>query len=171
MYSRGLSALAFTADFPPAAPKFHQRTHRVRLRNLGAADKKSSRKIKRRKTPRVHKKTAGGKINGGNFNSAAFRRTDEYSGRFQHRGDETDEYMAGGRLGADQCVCRLSCGMVHHREGAHRGSVPRKAVVSAARRGNWRVYHDHGYLEYGRARPGEGGDADRHFPARSGVAD
>ena len=59
--------------------------------------------------------------------------------------------------------------MVHHREGAHRGSVPRKAVVSAARRGNWRVYHDHGYLEYGRARPGEGGDADRHFPARSGV--
>ena len=34
MYSRGLSALAFTADFPPAAPKFHQRTHRVRLRNL-----------------------------------------------------------------------------------------------------------------------------------------
>ena len=36
---------------------------------------------------------------------------------------------------------------------------------------NWRVYHDHGYLEYGRARPGEGGDADRHFPARSGVAD
>ena len=101
MYSRGLSALAFTADFPPAAPKFHQRTHRVRLRNLGAADKKSSRKIKRRKTPRVHKKTAGGRINGGNFNSAAFRRTDEYSGRFQHRGDETDEYMAGGRLGAD----------------------------------------------------------------------
>ena len=44
-------------------------------------------------------------------------------------------------------------------------------VVSAVRRGNWRVYHDHGYLEYGRARPGEGGDADRHFPARSGVAD
>ena len=26
---------------------------------------------------------------------------EEYSGRFQHRGDETDEYMAGGRLGAD----------------------------------------------------------------------
>ena len=67
--------------------------------------------------------------------------------------------MAGGRLGADQCVCRLSCGMVHHREGADRGFVPRKAVVSAARRGNWRCYHDHGYLEYGRARPGEGGDA------------
>ena len=56
MYSRSLSALAFTADFPPAAPKFHQRTHRVRLRNLGTTDKKSSRKIKRRKTPRVHKK-------------------------------------------------------------------------------------------------------------------
>ena len=116
MYSRGLSALAFTADFPPAAPKFHQRTHRVRLRNLGTTDKKSSRKIKRRKTPRVHKKTAGGKINGGNFNSAALRSADEYSGCFQHGGDETDEYMAGGRLGADQCVCRLSCGMVHYRE-------------------------------------------------------
>ena len=54
MYSRGLSALAFTADFPPAAPKFHQRTHRVRLRNLGTTDKKSSHKIKHRKTPRVH---------------------------------------------------------------------------------------------------------------------
>ena len=40
MYSRGLSALAFTADFPPTAPKFHQRTHRVRLRNLGTTDKK-----------------------------------------------------------------------------------------------------------------------------------
>ena len=25
-------ALAFTADFPPVAPEFHQRTHRVRLR-------------------------------------------------------------------------------------------------------------------------------------------
>ena len=56
MYSRSLSALAFTADFPPAALKFYQRTHRVRLRNLGTTDKKSSRKIKRRKTPRVHKK-------------------------------------------------------------------------------------------------------------------
>ena len=80
MYSRSLSALAFTVDFPPAAPKFHQRTHRVRLRNLGTTDKKSSRKIKRRKTPRVHKKTAGGRINGGNFNSAAFRSIDEYTG-------------------------------------------------------------------------------------------
>ena len=54
MYSRGLSALAFTADFPPAAPKFHQRTHRVRLRNLGTTDKKSSHKIKHKKIPRVH---------------------------------------------------------------------------------------------------------------------
>ena len=78
MYSRGLSALAFTADFPPAAPKFHQRTHRVRLRNLGAADKKYSRKIKRRKTQRVNKKKAGGRINGGNFNRADLRRNDEY---------------------------------------------------------------------------------------------
>ena len=54
MYSRGLSALAFTADFPPTAPKFHQRTHRVRLRNLGTTDKKSSHKIRHRKIPREH---------------------------------------------------------------------------------------------------------------------
>ena len=40
MYSRSLSARAFVADFPPAAPEFHQRTHRVRLRNLGTTDKK-----------------------------------------------------------------------------------------------------------------------------------
>ena len=33
-------ARAFVADFPPAAPEFHQRTHRVRLRNLGTTDKK-----------------------------------------------------------------------------------------------------------------------------------
>ena len=54
MYSRSLSARAFVADFPPAAPEFHQRTHRVRLRNLGTTDKKSSRKIKYKKIPRVH---------------------------------------------------------------------------------------------------------------------
>ena len=42
-------ALAFAADFPPVAPKFHQRTPRVRLRNLGTTDKKSSRKIKYKK--------------------------------------------------------------------------------------------------------------------------
>lgn len=54
MYSRGLSALAFTADFPPAAFKFYQRTHRVRLKNLGTTDKKSSRKIKYKKIPRAH---------------------------------------------------------------------------------------------------------------------
>jgi len=54
MYSRSLSALAFAADFPPVAPEFHQRTHRVRLRNLGTTDKKSSHKIKHRKIPRVH---------------------------------------------------------------------------------------------------------------------
>jgi len=47
-------ALAFAADFPPAAPEFHQRTHRVRLRNLSTTDKKSSRKIKYKKVPRVH---------------------------------------------------------------------------------------------------------------------
>ena len=44
MYSRSLSARAFVADFPPAAPEFHQRTHRVRLRNLGTTDKKSATK-------------------------------------------------------------------------------------------------------------------------------
>ena len=47
-------ALAFAADFPPVAPEFHRRTHRVRLRNLGTIDKKSSRKIKYKKIPRVH---------------------------------------------------------------------------------------------------------------------
>ena len=59
MYSRSLSALAFAADFPPVAPGFHQRTHRVRLRNLGTTDKKSSRKIRYRKIPREHKKEKG----------------------------------------------------------------------------------------------------------------
>ena len=33
-------ARAFVADFPPAAPRFHQRTHRVRLKKLGTTDKK-----------------------------------------------------------------------------------------------------------------------------------
>ena len=47
-------ALAFAADFPPVAPEFHQRTHRVRLRNLGTTDKKSSHKVKYKKIPRVH---------------------------------------------------------------------------------------------------------------------
>ena len=46
MDSRSLSVLAFVADFLPVAPEFHQRTHRVRLRNLGTTDKKSSHKIK-----------------------------------------------------------------------------------------------------------------------------
>ena len=32
-------APAFVADFPPVAPEFHQRTHRIRLRNLGTTDK------------------------------------------------------------------------------------------------------------------------------------
>lgn len=48
-------ALAFVADFPTAAPKFHQRMHRVRLKNLGTTDKKSSHQIKHKKIPRVHK--------------------------------------------------------------------------------------------------------------------
>ena len=47
-------ALAFVADFPPAAPEFHQRTHRVRLKNLGTTDKKSSHKIKHKKIAGVH---------------------------------------------------------------------------------------------------------------------
>ena len=47
-------APAFVADFPPAAPEFHHRTHRVRLRNLGTTDKKSSHKIRYRKIPREH---------------------------------------------------------------------------------------------------------------------
>ena len=32
-------ALAFVADFLPVESKFHQRTHRIRLKNLGATDK------------------------------------------------------------------------------------------------------------------------------------
>jgi len=47
-------ALAFAADFPPAAPEFQRRTQRQRLRNLGTTDKKSSRKIKYKKISRVH---------------------------------------------------------------------------------------------------------------------
>ena len=47
-------ALAFVADFPPAAPRFQQRAHRVRLKNLDITDKKSSHKIKHKKIPRVH---------------------------------------------------------------------------------------------------------------------
>ena len=47
-------ALAFAADFSPVAPEFYQRTHRVRLKNLGTTDKKSSRKIKYKKISRVH---------------------------------------------------------------------------------------------------------------------
>ena len=50
-------APAFVADFPPVAPEFHQRTHRVRLRNLGTTDKKSSHKIRHRKIPREPIKT------------------------------------------------------------------------------------------------------------------
>ena len=42
------------ADFPPVAPEFHHRTHRVRLKNLGTTDKKSSHKIRHRKIPREH---------------------------------------------------------------------------------------------------------------------
>ena len=48
-------ALAFMADFSPDAPEFYQRTHRVRLKNSGTSDKKSSHKIKYKKIPRVHK--------------------------------------------------------------------------------------------------------------------
>ena len=54
MSSRILLALAFAADFLPIAPQFHQRTHRVRFRNLGTIDKKSSHKIKHMKIPREH---------------------------------------------------------------------------------------------------------------------
>ena len=50
----------FAAGFPPAAHKFIQRTHRVRLINLCTADKKSSRKSEYQETPRVHKTVTGG---------------------------------------------------------------------------------------------------------------
>ena len=55
-------APAFVADFPPVAPEFHQRTHRVRLRNLGTTDKKSSHKIRHRKIPREHQGFWGKKL-------------------------------------------------------------------------------------------------------------
>ena len=58
-------ALAFVADFLPAAPGFHQRTHCVRLRNLGTADKKSFHKIKHKKIPGVHKSHKEGTAAGG----------------------------------------------------------------------------------------------------------
>ena len=54
MYYRSISALAFAANFPPVVPKFHQRTFRVRLKNLCTTDKKFSHKIKHRNTPIVH---------------------------------------------------------------------------------------------------------------------
>ena len=40
--------------FRQSHPEFYQRTHRVRLKNLGTTDKKSSRKIKYKKIPRAH---------------------------------------------------------------------------------------------------------------------
>ena len=46
-------ALAFMADFSPDSPEFYQRTHRVRLKNLGTTDKKSSHEIKHKKITRV----------------------------------------------------------------------------------------------------------------------
>jgi hypothetical protein len=45
MYSQHLFALAFVADFPPAALEFHQRTPQ----NSGTTDKKFSHKIKHKK--------------------------------------------------------------------------------------------------------------------------
>ena len=48
-------APAFVADFPPIALEFHHRTHRVRLRNVGITDKKSSHKTRHRKIPGEHK--------------------------------------------------------------------------------------------------------------------
>ena len=53
-------ALAFMADFSPDSPEFYQRTHRVRLKNSGTSDKKSSHKIKYKKIPRVHQNLKGG---------------------------------------------------------------------------------------------------------------
>ena len=49
MYSRNLFVLDFVADFVPVTPEFHQRTQRVRLKNLDTTDKKSSHKIKCKK--------------------------------------------------------------------------------------------------------------------------
>ena len=57
-------APAFVADFPPIALEFHHCTHRVRLRNLGTTDKKSSHKIRHRKDSGRILKTSGGYDNG-----------------------------------------------------------------------------------------------------------
>ena len=50
----------FAADFPPEAPKFNQRTFRVRLINLCTSDKKSSRKSGHKEFPRVLNRFFGG---------------------------------------------------------------------------------------------------------------
>ena len=47
------------ADFSPDAPAFYQRTHRVRLKNSGTSDKKSSHKIKYKRF-REYIKSEGG---------------------------------------------------------------------------------------------------------------
>lgn len=47
-------ASVFVADFLPVAPGFHHRTHRIRLRNLGTTDKKTSYKIRHREIPGEH---------------------------------------------------------------------------------------------------------------------
>ena len=52
--SKSIANLEKEIGFPPVAPEFHQRTHRVRLKNLGTTDKKSSHEIKHKKIPRVH---------------------------------------------------------------------------------------------------------------------
>ena len=55
MYSRSLYCTCFYGWFFARCTRFYQRTHRVRLKNSGTSDKKSSHKIKYKKIPRVHK--------------------------------------------------------------------------------------------------------------------
>ena len=47
-------APAFAADFLPQMSEFYQRTRRVRLKNSGTSDKKSSRKFRYNEIPRAH---------------------------------------------------------------------------------------------------------------------
>ena len=52
-------APAFAADFPPEMSEFHQRTHRVRLKNSGTSDKKSSCKFRYNEIPGAHQNVWG----------------------------------------------------------------------------------------------------------------
>ena len=71
--------------------KLYHRTHRVRLRNLGTTDKKSSHKIKHRKIPREHRRTLGGKIeNESSYLSRRLRHQDQRRKPFKTKANDRD---------------------------------------------------------------------------------